>query len=296
MTNSTKRESILALYNQEKQRKKTYHFSLEDITKMFDDNDLFWVLTSGNFVYYDGKVYRYDHNVFDCYGNIRDNFTGKNAGALSEYELHRIAGKAEFSLMNEFQVRLQDWYTQLSEPVQQKLTSMLSKLRLASWKPMAHRWTVTFNDPPIHKIQKKIEIGSDVQYAIGQFHMYENELKGIPITFSKALKYHMEQRGVSNADLSKLLNVSPVQISYLVNESEDEVVRHTPKMIVAICVALNLSPTISLHLLELAGCSLLNNRKERVYRYIVDFLYNQSLDFVDEFLIANEMQPLRKQD
>ena len=33
MTNSVKRESIWALYNQERHRKNNYHFSIEDITE-----------------------------------------------------------------------------------------------------------------------------------------------------------------------------------------------------------------------------------------------------------------------
>lgn len=296
MTNAVKKESIWALYNQERQRKNNYHFSIEDIKSMFADEHLFWVVTSGNYVYCDNKIYQYDYRIFDCNGNVRTGYSSKSA--ISEYELHRLAGKKKFSLRRELRIRFIDWYSQLSESTQKKLDSTIGRFTVAVWKPVAHSWISVFDDVTITKVNNKLDLdsNSELKQALGQFRMYEKELKDVPVTFSKALKYHMDQRAVSSADLSKMLKVSPVQISYLVNESEDEVVRHTPKMIVAICVALNLSPTLSLNLLELAGCSLLNNRKERVYRYIVDFLYNQSLDFVDEFLIENDMQPLRKQD
>ena len=131
------------------------------------------------------------------------------------------------------------------------------------------------DDPP--KIKKLLftDIFPDetTSNVVKAHHYYDEEMKNTPRNFPDALKYHMKVRAMSGADLSEITGISQSTISKMINDDMKEEVRRSVKNLVAICVALKLPPKMSYDLLELANVKLLNNRQERAYSFVLDFLY-----------------------
>lgn len=102
----------------------------------------------------------------------------------------------------------------------------------------------------------------DVKSLLREYSQFDSELKSIPTVFSKALEYHMDYRGVSGAQLADVTGIAASTISRMLNEDNEEAPNHKLKSIVDICIALKLPPVMSYNLIALAGCRLLNNRKD----------------------------------
>lgn len=125
---------------------------------------------------------------------------------------------------------------------------------------------------------------NDFAFYMHQFKQFDFEYKNRPCSFSKTIKFLMIQRGMKNADLADILGVVPSYISNLVNEDPTEEKKHSTKVIVAICIILQLSPYMSLYLLKLAGCTIMNNHKDRCFLFLLCYCYTMSLEECDELL------------
>lgn len=127
-----------------------------------------------------------------------------------------------------------------------------------------------------------------------EYYTHITERQNIPSSFSAILKYHMEYRNISNAQLAYILGVSPSYISSLTNEDCHEAIRHSTKLIVSICIALKLPPSMSSNLLSYAGCELLNNSKDRAYEFLLNYYFNTSIEECNRILEHLGYTPLTK--
>lgn len=123
-------------------------------------------------------------------------------------------------------------------------------------------------------------------------HYYDEEMKNTPRNFPDALKYHMKVRAMSGAELSEITGISQSTISKMINDDMKEEVRRSVKNLVAICIALKLPPKMSYDLLELSNVKLLNNKQERAYSFLLDFLYQCPLALCNGFLEQLGVEPL----
>lgn len=132
------------------------------------------------------------------------------------------------------------------------------------------------------------------QKAILLFKEYTHHKNYKSSSFSELLKHYMTCKKMNNSSFSLILGISPSYISSLTNEDPFEEIRHSTKLIVAICIALNLPPCMSYNLLHLAGCDLLNNSKDRAYDFLLNYYYNSSLEECNNILTALGQLPLTK--
>ena len=141
----------------------------------------------------------------------------------------------------------------------------------------------------IHKIksgeEKEINCDDlDVKELLRKYNEFDSEFKAIPKTFSEALGYHMNQRNMSGAKLSDITGMTASTISKMLHEDDEEVPNHKLKSIISICIALHLPPVMSYNLIDLAGCRLLNNKKDRIYTMLLNYYYEKDIEYCDQVL------------
>ena len=138
------------------------------------------------------------------------------------------------------------------------------------------------DEPIVRKVQfTDVFQEEDISNVLKAHRYYDGEMKNTPRTFGAALKYHMEQRAMSAAELSEITKIAEATISKMVNEDESEEKHRSTKNVVAMCIALKLPPRMSYNLLDLAGCKLMNNAQDRAYSFVLDLLYQFPLELCD---------------
>ena len=100
----------------------------------------------------------------------------------------------------------------------------------------------------------------------------------------------MEQTGVTEEALEERSGISVSTISRL---RRKERANYSLDQVVALCVALRLPPWLSGELLARAGLMLRRTKQHRAYRLILDCMFMDSLDTVQDFLKASGCEPLK---
>lgn len=112
----------------------------------------------------------------------------------------------------------------------------------------------------------------------------------LPLSFPAALCFLMKQANVTIEELEERSYISSRTISRLRTEERKE---YTFDQVVAICVALHLPPWISRLMLQRAGLLLRHTVQHQAYQFILDCLYMESVDEVQQFLVETGCMPLR---
>ena len=115
-------------------------------------------------------------------------------------------------------------------------------------------------------------------------------LDALPDAFPQALSFLMEQTGVTEEALEERSGISVSTISRL---RRKERANYSLDQVVALCVALRLPPWLSGELLARAGLMLRRTKQHRAYRLILDCMFMDSLDTVQNFLKASGCEPLK---
>ena len=115
-------------------------------------------------------------------------------------------------------------------------------------------------------------------------------LDALPDAFPQALSFLMEQTGVTEEALEERSGISVSTISRL---RRKERANYSLDQVVALCVALRLPPWLSGELLARAGLMLRRTKQHRAYRLILDCMFMDSLDTVQDFLKGSGCEPLK---
>ncbi len=115
-------------------------------------------------------------------------------------------------------------------------------------------------------------------------------LNGMPPAFPEALAYLMERRSVTEEKMEEITGISVSTISRLRRKEKNT---YAVDQVMAICVGLHLPPVISRELFHRAGIILRANRQHRAYQMILDCLYMDSIQQVQDFLKRQGCEPLK---
>ena len=110
--------------------------------------------------------------------------------------------------------------------------------------------------------------------------------------FNELLKFYMKSKDCNITELAEKSHLSERTISRLLND-----VNYKPSIqtVISICIALQLVPWKSDHLLSAAGYCINTKRKiDQAYWFIIHHLYNESLYFCNQFLTEINLPPLSK--
>jgi len=111
--------------------------------------------------------------------------------------------------------------------------------------------------------------------------------------FGDMLKFFMEQKSITDERLSELTGIPTRTIGRMKNEDD-----YNPSIekVVAVCIALHLSPCEALGLVDAAGLSFRATPRGRALRYLVTINYNQSVSACNAFLKRMRQDPLTVMD
>lgn len=112
----------------------------------------------------------------------------------------------------------------------------------------------------------------------------------LPPSFSAALRFLMKRAHVTIEELEERSYISSRTISRLRTEERSE---YSIDQVVAICVALHLPPWLSRLMIQRAGLLLRHTVQHQAYQFILDCLFMNSVDEVQQFLVTNGCKPLR---
>lgn len=148
----------------------------------------------------------------------------------------------------------------------------------------------------VHNNQNdRVEKRAEEYIKIGQLAKEDAEVvSNLPSTFSGSLKSHMERIGMTIEQLAEKSLVGERTIQRMRNEDS-----YNPKLgtIVAVCVGLQLRPTLSMDLIQKAGYSFKMYLEEHIiYHFLINSHYLFSIYECNEILRANNCKPIGKED
>jgi hypothetical protein len=128
---------------------------------------------------------------------------------------------------------------------------------------------------------------------MGEFHEVAKIIKLLPDDFGQALVKVMEWRDMTIATLAEKIEVDDKTISRARNNKETI---RDPSKIVAMCVAMQLHPSLSHELLRLAGITLKKTGVDMVYLHIISTLRKSTIQECNKFLLSidDKYPPLTK--
>ena len=140
---------------------------------------------------------------------------------------------------------------------------------------------------PQNKDKRVPQLKDLLDYNADDFEKFVDRVEGYPEsekppgTFSEALKMHMKYKDVTVEELADRVNLSTKTVGKMRNDDE-----YTPEIenVVAVCIGLHLMPAQSYKLVELAGYKFKASKSHRLYCYLLDTAYMNSVDECNAFL------------
>jgi len=115
---------------------------------------------------------------------------------------------------------------------------------------------------------------------------------GTPIgSFGATLSMHMEREHITNEYMCELTEISVRTIQRYRNDEVDPDLPY----VIALCIALHLLPCLSAIMIDLAGYSLRNNKRDLAYLFLLNTEYEGGdVARCNRILIKNDLKPLTK--
>lgn len=133
----------------------------------------------------------------------------------------------------------------------------------------------------------QLKDNSSLQDKISVMSEVINEL---PVAFHDALRYLMKRAHVTIEELEEKAGISSRTISRLRTQERRE---YSLDQVIAICIALNLPPLLSRKMIEKAGFLFRQTKQHLVYQLILDCLFMDSIDEVQQYLVEAGCEKLR---
>ena len=111
----------------------------------------------------------------------------------------------------------------------------------------------------------------------------------LPFSFSVALTQYMDESGVTVECLAEETGLSEKTIQRLRNNPD---IQPSIETVIAICVGLHLDPYRGEMLLHLAGYTLTNKKRDRIYKVFIGFAYKDTVLECNNALIRCGLKPL----
>ena len=118
-------------------------------------------------------------------------------------------------------------------------------------------------------------------------------LYSLPASFPEALSYLMKQAHITIEKLEEKACISSRTISRLRTEERRD---YSLDQTIAICVALHLPPWLSREMLVKAGYMLRPTKQHRAYQMVLDCLFMDTVEDVQNFLVEAGCERLRLKD
>jgi len=115
-------------------------------------------------------------------------------------------------------------------------------------------------------------------------------LSTLPRNFGEAVKSLMKRRNLANEELAEKSQLAAKTIQRLRNSSDDS--DHKKETVIAVCIGLQLFPTVSTELLTLAGVTLKHTEQDILYRHILNTRYKSSIHDCNELLVVADFPRL----
>lgn len=115
-------------------------------------------------------------------------------------------------------------------------------------------------------------------------------LKALPDSFPEAMDYLMRSSKVTTEQLVERTGLSESTITRLRTKESDN---YKMDQVVVLCVALHLPPWLSSEMLYKAGLALRRTKQHRAYRLILDCMFMDSVEMVQNFLTSTGCRPLK---
>lgn len=115
-------------------------------------------------------------------------------------------------------------------------------------------------------------------------------LNALPDSFPEAMDYLMRSSKVTTEQLVERTSLSESTITRLRTRESDN---YKMDQVVVLCVALHLPPWLSSEMLCKAGLTLRCTRQHRAYRLILDCMFMDSVEMVQNFLTSSGCKPLK---
>lgn len=115
-------------------------------------------------------------------------------------------------------------------------------------------------------------------------------LAALPDSFPEAMDFLMRSSKVTTEQLVERCGLSESTITRLRTKESDN---YKMDQIIVLCVALHLPPWLSSEMLNKAGLILRSTKQHRAYRLILDCLFMDSIDDVQNFLVASGCSKLK---
>lgn len=150
-----------------------------------------------------------------------------------------------------------------------------------------HTYDKNFN---FNCLQNEEELSEEIKYSLAAKEAEEQVLldiaqKGLT-SFAETLTYHMDRKKITIDELSERSGLSDTTIKNYRNGSSQPPIEN----VMAICIGLNLPKTYSNHLLETCSFTLGKSRRDRAYRFCLDYddgTIVQWNKILDEFGVPN---------
>ena len=115
-------------------------------------------------------------------------------------------------------------------------------------------------------------------------------MNALPDSFPEAMDYLMRSSKVTTEQLVERTSLSESTITRLRTRESDN---YKMDQVVVLCVALHLPPWLSSEMLCKAGLTLRCTRQHRAYRLILDCMFMDSVEMVQNFLTSSGCKPLK---
>lgn len=121
----------------------------------------------------------------------------------------------------------------------------------------------------------------------------QDVLENMPRTMQKSLQFVIAKRNTDSKELSIRTGIDDRQIRRWVDEGK----KISGKNFVAMCIGLNLSPSISKMMSEMVDGSLgRNSEEEKAYRILLNSMYNHDIRECNAFLVSMDLDPLTSEN
>lgn len=118
-------------------------------------------------------------------------------------------------------------------------------------------------------------------------------LENMPRTMQKSLQFVIAKRNTDSKELSIRTGIDDRQIRRWVDEGK----KISGKNFVAMCIGLNLSPSISKMMSEMVDGSLGRNpEEEKAYRILLNSMYDHDIRECNAFLVSMDLDPLTSEN
>lgn len=115
-------------------------------------------------------------------------------------------------------------------------------------------------------------------------------LNALPDSFPEALDFLMRTYKITTEQLVERCGLSESTITRLRTKESDN---YKMDQIIVLCVSLHLPPWLSSEMLNKAGLTLRSTKQHRAYRLIMDCLFMDSIDDIQNFLTASGCKPMK---